>query len=312
MTRILNSRGVQKTSVSLFFLFVGLFSIPATSADSAVATYNGLQIGFEEFKYMVDHAPATVQSEAKSNAAARYELLADLMVSKSILRKTESLNINGDSDNYYKFQFQLIQLVKAFDKQLFQDGLEIPNLDSLALERYRVSKEEIARKPETRQLSHILLLCTESCDVEKKKTQLQELRQRLVEGDSFPDIAAEFSQDPGSRQRGGRLSRPIGLEDENVDEAFRLTAFSLSQPGDLSEIVQSRFGLHVMRLEEVNVSRLYTFEEIKPALLKELEARYREDAYAAYFLSLAPDDNLHINGGLVDTILGPLPNASAP
>lgn len=298
--------------INIVFLFlVGFAHMLFGATDDFIASYGDLNIDVEELDYMVSNAPPTVQREARVDPEARYELLASLFVSKSILAKTRDLKEEGDFDNYYKFQFQLFKLAREFDEKLFQAKLTIPDLNPIALERYRASKEEIARQPETRLLSHILLLCTESCDAEAKKSEMEGLRQRLLEGESFSDLAAEFSQDPGSRQRGGQLSRPISLNDESVDEVFRTTAFSLSRSGDLSGIVKSRFGYHVVRLEKVNASRLYSFDEAKPALLKELEKRYRQDAYRAYFLALAPGNEMRINYPLVDEVLGPLPLPAA-
>ncbi|WP_435219469.1 peptidylprolyl isomerase [Luminiphilus sp. nBUS_07] len=276
------------------------------SDDSAIAAYDGLSIGAKELAFIVKYAPPSVQQEVKVNPAARYELLANAIVTKRIFRQLETLNKGADQDDYLRLQFKILELAREFDRKLFQRDLVIPNFDAVAEERYRTTGKDIARKPETRLLSHILLLCTEQCDVEIKQAELTRLRDRLIAGESFSDLAAEFSQDPGSRQRGGRLSRPIALEDVGVDETFRETAFSLSEAGDISEIVRSQFGFHIMRLEKVNPSRLYTFEEAKPALLKEIEQRFRQDAYKAYFLSLGPGDEMEIDYQALESLLGPL------
>jgi peptidyl-prolyl cis-trans isomerase C len=287
-----------------------LISLSAAT-DNPVAVYDGLTVGTNEFNYILKTAPQQIQRQAKMNISARYELLANTIVAKHILSKLQRPTTNDGADEYLAFKFQVLELAREFDRALFQKNLSLPDLEPLALERYRISKNEIATIPETRLLSHILLLCNESCDTAVKQEELKIIRERLLNGESFADLAAEFSQDPASRQRGGRLSRPISLSDTNVDETFRQTAFSLMEPGAISDIVRSRFGFHVMRLEEVNVARLYTFDEIKPALIEEIEKRYRQDAYQAYFLSMSPGDNLEIDYEALDTILGPIPETKS-
>ena len=287
-----------------FSLMIALSSF--ASQDTVVATYDGLSVGTQELAFIVQYAPPSVQQEVKVNPAARYEVLANALVAKRIFRELQALDEGADQDDYLRLQFKILELAREFDRERFQRNLVVPNFDAVAEERYRAIGEDIATKPETRLLSHILLLCTEQCDVELKQAELTGLRERLIAGESFSDLAAEFSQDPGSRQRGGRLSRPIAVDDAGVDETFRKTAFSLSEAGDISEIVRSQFGFHIMRLEKVNPSRLYTFEEAKPALLKEIEQRFRQDAYKAYFLSLGPGDEMEIDYQTLDSLLGPL------
>ena len=288
---------------------IGYFALVSVvlSADPGVAFSDGLRVDRREIQYIYDSAPAAVRSQLETDQAARYEVLVQRLVAKRILRQLQALAGEDDPADYFKFQNKIFLAAREFDEQRFQERLTIPDLDPIARERYRVSKEDIARVEESRSLSHILLLCSESCDSAAKLAELEVIRQRLLEGESFADLAAEFSQDPGSRQRGGRLSRPIFRADKNVDETFRETAFALEEVGDLSGIVRSRFGFHVMRLEEVIPSRLYTFEEVKPALLKEIEMRYREDAYKAYYLSLGPGDDLQVDYRALDEIMGPLP-----
>ena len=279
------------------------------SEDTVVATYDGLSIGAQELAFIVQYAPPIVQQEVKVNSAARYEVLANALVAKRIFRQLQALDEGGEQEDYLRLQFKILELAREFDRERFQRDLVVPNFDAVAEERYRAIGKDIATKPETRLLSHILLLCTEQCDIETKQAELESLRERLIAGESFSDLAAEFSQDPGSRQRGGRLSRPIAVDDVGVDETFRETAFSLSEVGDISEIVRSQFGLHIMRLEKVNPSRLYTFKEAKPALIKEIEQRFRQDAYKAYFLSLGPGDEMEIDYQALESLLGPLPDS---
>jgi parvulin-like peptidyl-prolyl isomerase len=128
-----------------------------------------------------------------------------------------------------------------------------------------------------------------------------------MEGENFSDMAIKVSEDPGSYQNGGRLSRPIAQYEENVDESFRAVAFALSEVGEVSEVVQSRFGFHIMRLEAIIPERQRTYEEVRESLMREVEKRYREDAYRTYLLTLGPSDQLSIDAEVVDRIMGPLP-----
>ena len=292
----------------VFALVPGLFwaSGHVFSQDSSAVSDSDVELSVEELRYIFERAPREIQSQVANNETSRYELIANAIASKKILANLEA-SAEKNQDLYTAFRFEVLAAAKKFDEKRFQRELNIPDLEALTNERWRISREEVAKVPEKRLLSHILLLCSEECEENQKREQLMGIRQRIVDGESFSDLALEHSQDPGSKQRGGRLRRPVALKDEAVDQTFRETAFSLADVGDISEVVRSRFGFHIMRLEAVEPEREYTFEEVKEPLMAEIEKRYREDAYRDYVLSMGPTDALRIDEEAIDSIMGKLP-----
>ena len=288
--------------IALTLLLFANVNVRAEGGD-VIASGAGLTVTEDEFKYLVVNSPKELQPQLLSEDSARYELLVSTLATKTILRRFQALDPKSDPAAYYQFLFNLMTLAKELDEKIFQRDLIIPDLEPVAQERYRVSKNEIAVSPEKRVMSHILLLCSEDCDEAAKRGELEAIRQRIVDGESFADLAIEYSQDPGSRPRGGLLKQPIALKDSNVDKTFRETAFELTEVGEVSFVVRSRFGYHIMRLEEITPERIYTFEEVKEPLMAEIEKRYREDAYHSYWLSLAPGDDLSIDHEAIDRLV---------
>lgn len=265
-----------------------------------------LSVNEATLRYSFEKAPAQLKSQMMGSESARFEMIATLISSTRIRDRMDAL-APSDGDIYHAYYFAVMAAAKEVDEKFFQRDLVVPDLSELARERYRISKNELALVPEQRELSHILLLCSDGCDEEEKRSDLDDIRERILAGESFSDLAMQYSEDPGSRQRGGRLSRPIKKADSNVDESFRSTAFALSEPGEISSIVKSRFGFHVMRLEEITEARELTFEEVEAPLKEEIENRYRQDAYRKHVLSLGPSDSLSINAEIVNDIMGELP-----
>lgn len=282
-----------------------LSAVPAMAADGVkVASDGELSISASEFAYLFRAAPLSVRSKIRNNDENRFELVATTLASKKILASFESMDPQEHPDLFHAFQFAVLAAVKELDESRFQSQLTVPNFEEVAEERYRVSKDEIAVVPESRVVSHILLLCTEECEAGAKRAELEAIRASALSGESFSDLAIQHSQDPGSSQRGGRLSQPIVKNAAKVDQAFRDATFALEEPGDISEVVQSRFGFHIIRLDDITAARMLTFEEVKQPLVAEVEQRYREDAYRNYLLSLGPSDELIIDYQAIDEILG--------
>jgi len=301
-------KGTSRWS-GLVFIVLFMVSAASSAADEEVAsivvTDGELTISEGELRYIYENAAPQIRSQLELNTISRYQIIGETIASKRILKNLTALK-EEDPNGYFALQFRLLNAAREFDEKRFQRELALPNFEDLAKETYRVSKEEIANRPERRHIAHILLLCSDGCDEDVKRSELKAIGDRLAAGEVFSDLAITYSEDPGSRQRGGRLSRSISRNDENVDETFRQTAFAIENVGDVSNIVRSRFGFHLMRLEEVEPAREYTFEEVKEPLMEEVERRYREDAYRDYLLSLGPTEALVIDGNVVDSIMGPL------
>ena len=260
-----------------------------------------------EVEFALARSPKHVRESALSNDASRYEFLTNLLVSKKILAQFEALEASEDPAVYHEFLFSQLEAARELNRLFFQNQLKLPDFEALALERYKISKNDIALVPEIREASHILLLCTEGCEDEGDDiAKLNSLRQRIIDGESFSDLAIEFSQDPGSKTRGGRLSKGIASDAGNVDQAVRDALFTMNGVGDISEIVRSRFGFHILKLESVTPARTRSYEEVKTALKKEIEKRFRQDAYREHLLSLAPKDDLVIDYDAFSDLAGSL------
>lgn len=103
--------------------------------------------------------------------------------------------------------------------------------------------------PEARlRASHILMTFPEQASTAQRdsvRSALEGVRRRALAGESFAALARQFSQDPGTAQLGGDLG-DFGRGD--MVKPFEDAAFGL-QPGGISDVVETPYGLHVIRLE---------------------------------------------------------------
>jgi parvulin-like peptidyl-prolyl isomerase len=84
-------------------------------------------------------------------------------------------------------------------------------------------------------------------DPDKQKEKAQGLLDRVKKGESFEKIADEFSEDPGSKGKGGDLG---WFGKGKMDPAFEAAAFALQKGQTTGELVKSRFGYHIIRVDD--------------------------------------------------------------
>lgn len=140
-------------------------------------------------------------------------------------------------------------------------------------QRFAMSDEVHAR--------HILITGTGAESRTKAEALLAALKQN--NGADFETVARERSQDPGSAPRGGDLGF---FGRDRMVKPFEDAAFELTKPGELSGIVESPFGLHIIQLVERRSAGTRPFAEVEGALRAEATERAMTDARSAKAKSL--------------------------
>jgi peptidyl-prolyl cis-trans isomerase D len=134
--------------------------------------------------------------------------------------------------------------------------------------------------PEQRRASHILIAVPKGApqaDKDKAKARAEELLAQVKKNpESFAEVAKKNSQDPGSAPNGGDLDwQTRGAFVKPVEDAM----FSLKK-GEISGIVESEFGYHIIKLNDVREGKQKTFEEVRPELEAQLKQQQAQRKFA--------------------------------
>ena len=125
------------------------------------------------------------------------------------------------------------------------------------------------RQPERVKVRHILIKTQGKPKEEapKLRAKAEDLLKQLQHGGNFAELAKANSEDPGSAVKGGELGDIVrGQTVPNFEKA----AFSL-KPGELSGIVETEYGYHILQVESKQEAHTQNFDEVKPQLLAEAQ-----------------------------------------
>lgn len=127
---------------------------------------------------------------------------------------------------------------------------------------------------EQRRVSHILIEFGDDETAAEQKAA--DVLARLKAGESFEALAKTESADTFSGENGGDLE---WIEPGVMDEAFDDAAFALQAAGDVTELVKTTFGYHIIKLTELNASAVTPFEEVKESLMARLANDKAQDKF---------------------------------
>lgn len=190
-----------------------------------------------------DTAIVVEDREIKRELESRLNILIEQVGSEQELEKLYGMSMH--------------EIRRDFESSI-RDGLLVEKLKQKKLTGLKVSRSEVedfyeqhekqlSDRPETIKLAHILLKIAPSPEAESRARELSDsLYAVLLAGGEFEELASDFSQDQGTAKRGGLLGWSV--RGDFVPE-FEEAAFSL-EPGEFSPPVKSRFGFHIIRLNE--------------------------------------------------------------
>jgi peptidyl-prolyl cis-trans isomerase D len=151
---------------------------------------------------------------------------------------------------------------------------------------------------ERRRARHILIEA--GADDAAAREKAEQLATRAKGGEDFATLATENSDDPGSKGQGGDLGWATR---ESFVASFSEALFAMA-PGEVRGPVQTQFGYHVIRLEEVDAAHQRSFEEVRD----ELEGDFRRERAQARFYeqSQALADEAFASLSELDSVAGKL------
>ena len=107
----------------------------------------------------------------------------------------------------------------------------------------------------------------------------------------------DYSDDASKGQNRGDLGF---FERKQMVKPFEDAAFALRKPGEISSVVKTPFGYHVIRLTDIRPERQKPFDEVKDGLIKELRDKFITDIKTAYISAIKNDKSIVINEAAVE------------
>ncbi len=110
-------------------------------------------------------------------------------------------------------------------------------------------------------------------EVEKIRADAQKILDEAKKGKNFAELAKKYSQDEASAKKGGELGF---FSQKQMEQAFSAAAFAL-KPGDISDLVRTPYGFHIIKSEEISEARTAPLEEAKGDIERDIKSQGAQD-----------------------------------
>jgi len=231
---------------------------------------NGVSISLEEFQQMLEKQPLEGKMRLLSEKGTR-DFLENYVIPREVLyqeAKKRGLDKNKEIQAKIEDARRAI-LIEA----LLEEGLRgRGEVSEEEIQRYYKENQTLFMEPQEIKIRHIVV---------NTEPALKEVVKKLSQGESFEKLAStynigNFKEDGGNLGyiRRGQLASPFAQ--------FEETAFSLRKRGDISEVINTPYGYHIIRLEDMRGSTLKPLNQVKERIRFFLQPKKRQEAYLEY------------------------------
>lgn len=331
------------TRQKILILIILIFSITLSAEiiDNIVAKIGREVVLKSELETRIQQLKA---AGAYNQKVSKFKVLNNMVESRLIIQKAKEEGYETDDIKIKQMANEQIRQVasqfpdeKKFKAELEKSGLNLPELkeyyiqqlteqnlkeqiiqneikskinitESEVYDYYKDNEEEIPKRPQMVKLGMILRTIKPSDDtIEKILIEINKIRDKLIQGENFSELAREYSDGPTGKNGGNLGWFGKGM----MVKPFEKVAFSLTI-GEISEVVKTQFGYHIIIINdkkdnEVNASHILktiepTEEDIESTLIlmdNVLQQLNNGADFSEMAKTYSVDDSTAVNGGIL-------------
>lgn len=303
-------------------------SLDSLFTDSVIAKGKGVEIKRNELESEVENTRAVFAAQRMAAPPdLDQEALRSLVIKQLVLNKATAPDRAKAKDNFENYLTTIRtnngwtedELNQRINTQLFgktraqwdQDNIDQRTIPVVIQRELNIKvTDEDARKfyedpanihlfeqPEMVRASHILLMTEDAATKEPlsadkkaaKHKQMEDILKQARAGTNFAELAKKYSEDPGSKDKGGEYTFPRG----QMMKEFEDTAFSL-KPGEISDIIETQYGYHIIKLSEKIPAKKVDFVKVKDRIKDHLAQVEMGKQFRQYAMKLEKDANVEI------------------
>lgn len=273
-----------------------------------LATWRDMSLTRQDFEADLRRMPEESREEFRLDLKRITGALENLLVYRTLASEARALGLDKDPVVQKAVELATERVLGIERLNRFRAEIKVPDMTQAAKEKYLAEQAKF-QVPEQVHAMHVLIATKGRSDDEARK-RAEEVRAKALAGADFGKLAQEYSDDPSAKTNNGDLG--FFAKGQMVPQ-FSEAAFALAKPGDISPVVKTRFGYHVIRLVDRKPARLRPFEEVRDALVRQLQDSYVNDRVAEYVSAIRNDKSIKLNTEAIDAlVIHPKEPAKAP
>jgi peptidyl-prolyl cis-trans isomerase C len=227
------------------------------------------------------------------------QVLEGVMLNRILAEEARQMGLDSSDEVKAALQQAADKILANRRMEKFEASIPIPDLTKAAREQYELNRSKyfVNEKVTAR---HILIATKERSDAEARPLA-EEIRTRLLNGEEFEALAQKYSDDKGTKRTGGTLPE---FQRGQMVKPFEDAAFALTTANELSPVIKTDFGYHVIRLDARHAEHQIPFESVEEKITTPLKSRIINEERARFLSKLRNDPSIKIHTDAIERLMG--------
>ncbi len=260
--------------LTLVVALVSTGGMAAGSSTAVVASRGGASVTLADVDRFVENIPAQDRPRFFDSPQRIESLINNLLLQKQLAAEAREAGL----DQQPQFQAPLgdpsdAALAKA-EVARFRAALPKPDIEQMAKEEYLAHKEKYA-VPAVLDVRHVLVKAEGRTEEEARALAEKVHGEAVADPSRFPELVEKYSDDPRKAEEKGLLHE---AGSPRYVAEFAAAARALAKPGDVSPVVHTKYGYHVLQLVAKSPDEPRSFEDVHDEIVAALTKRYEDEA----------------------------------
>ena len=279
---------------------------PSSVHSDTLVTWRDTRLTRQDFEADLLRLPEERRIEFREDLKRISGSLENLLIYRTLAGEARAMGLDQDPLVRKSVELATERVLGTERLNRFRAEIKVPEMAQAAKEKYLVEQERF-QVPERFKVMHVLISTKQRSDEEAHK-RAEEVREKALAGVSFETLAEEYSDDPSAKKNKGDLGY---FQKGQMVPQFEAAAFALKKEGEISPVVKTGFGYHVIRFVDRKPARLRPFEEVRNELVRQLQDAYVNDRVQEYLSAIRNDKSIKLNTEAIDALVI-RPQAASP
>jgi parvulin-like peptidyl-prolyl isomerase len=291
-----------------FALLGSLFAasnLCAAEANDVLVSEGAFKVTVQDVDTYVNRVPPPDRPGFMSNPDRVNQIILEILRTKKLAAQSVELKLDQNPAIQRQISMAADEVRARARIEAFMAQQKIPDVAELAKEEY-VAHKAAYTKPAVVDVQHVLITSGAERSDDQAKAIAEDVRKRAVANPSgFDALVAQYSDDKKS-QNGiiHDATRPI------FAAQFREAAEAMHKKDEISPVVKTKFGYHVIRVLDYTPPVIQEFDKVKGGLMQKLETDFQNKKKADFVTGLI-SDKLEVNAPLVQEMTSRFQSPSA-
>lgn len=256
---------------------------PKALGNKELVRINEVSISIDEFRQLMEKQPLEGKMRLLDEKGMR-DFLENYIIAREVLyQEAKKRGLEKDREIQAKVEdFRRALLIEALFEEALKGKDEVTEEE---IKNYYRENQALFTEPQEIKIRHIVV---------NSEPILKEVLARLSGGESFEKLASLYNIDR-TREDGGNLGYIQRGQLAPSFAQFEEAAFSLRKRGEVSEVVRSPYGYHIIRLEDMRGTALQPFDKVKEKIRFFLQPKKKQEARLNYIREAKSRSNILIN-----------------